>query len=100
MAIIYVRENPFLGSVGTTRFLNVLTSAAVQVALNSGYQAMTIFNNGSGNLIWGDSSVAANSGNTLFVQSRVEWLGLQEGWSTYVRSESVSTIISITEYNV
>ena len=100
MGTVYFRTSPYLGSVGTTRLLNVTTGSAVQIVLNSGYSAMTIFNEGSGTLVWGDANIAVNSGNNLFVQSRVEWLGLQDAWSVYVRAESVATLIGITQYNV
>ena len=100
MAINFARTNPFLGTVGTTRFLSIATNLATQIVLNSGYQALTIFNMGSGTLVWGDSSIATNSGNNLFVQARAEWLGLQDGWSTYVRAESTFTLISVSEYRV
>ena len=100
MGTIYLRINPQLGSIGTTRILNVTTGAAVAVILNSGYQAMSIFNQGSGTLVWGDSSIAVNSGNNLFVQSRIEWLALADSFTVYVRAESVATIIGVTEYNV
>jgi hypothetical protein len=101
MVIKFVRTNPDLGVVaGTARYLSIVTTPATQIVMTSGSQAMTIFNIGSGTLIWGDSSIAVNSGNNLFVQARVEWLNLQDGWSLYVRAESVATLISVTEYRV
>ena len=98
MAIKFIRTNPYLGIVDTTRVISVATNVATQVILNSGFSAMTIFNQGSGTLVWGDSGIAVNSGNNLFVQARVEWVGLQDRWNVYVRAESVATVISITEY--
>ena len=100
MGTLYIRANPYLGNTGTTRVLSITTASAVPIVLNSGYQAISIFNQGAGTLIWGDSSIAVNSGNNLFVQSRVEWLALADSFSVYVRAESVATIIGVTEYNV
>ena len=100
MGTLYKRVSPFLGNIGTTRFLTIATNVATQVVLDSGYLALTIFNVGSGSIVWGDSSIAVNSGNYLFVNQRVEWLDLQDGWSTYVRADSVPTLISISEYTI
>ena len=100
MGVFYKRTNPNLGSVGTTKYLTIPTSPATLLTLDSGYMGLTVFNNGSGNLIWGDSNIAVNSGNYQFVNVRTEWYPLTFGWSQYLRAESVATLISVTEYNV
>lgn len=100
MATRYFRASQGYASVVTTRHIAVATNVAVQVILGSGNAAMTIFNHGTGNVIWGDSGIAVNSGNYIFVTGRVEWSDLQDGWSTYLRADSVSSIVTVTEYAV
>ena len=101
MATVYRRTNPYLGAVsGTARYITVQTNPAVLLSMTSGSQALSIFNHGTGSLIWGGTNVAVNSGNYTFVNMRTEWTNLQDGWSTYLIADSVSTIISVTEYLV
>ena len=100
MGTLFKRVSPYLGNVGTTKLITIATNVARQIVLDSGYLALSIYNIGSGNLLWGDSGIAVNSGNYLFVNQRTEWLDLQDGWSTYVRADSVGTLISITEYAI
>jgi len=68
--------------------------------MDSGQQAITIFNAGSGTMWWGDTTVAINSGNALFVNSRVEWLGVQDEFRIFAVAESVQTLVTITQYEV
>ena len=100
MGTRYVRVSAGYLSTGTTRYINIPTSPATQVVLTSGYQALSIFNHGTGMLVWGDSNIAVNSGNYQFVNMRVEHNNLQDSWSTYYRADSVSSLISVTEYGV
>lgn len=100
MGIPYRRASPNLGSVGTTKYINITTAAAQQIFLDSGFTALHIFNIGSGNLIWGDSNIAVNSGAYLFVNAGKGWESLQDGWSIFFRADSVSTIISVNEYSI
>ena len=103
MPVVYRRSNAQLGSVagvGTSRYLNVTTAAAVILELGSANQAFTLFNIGSGNLLWGGSDIAVNSSNILFVSAGRTFEGLQDSFQVFLRAESVSTLISITEYRV
>ena len=100
MATRYLRADPLTGSVGTSRILSIPTSPATLITLTSGYSGLTLFNIGSGSALWGDSGIAVNSGNYLFVNTRIEWSDIQDGWTTYVIADSVSTLIEQTEYNV
>ena len=96
----YFRADPQLGSIGTTRYLTITTAAAQQVIMGSGNQGLFIYNIGSGNLIWGDSSIAVNSGNYIFVNGGREWLNARDQFGIFFRADSVATLISITEYSV
>ena len=100
MATRYLRADPLTGSVGTSRILSIPTNPATLITLTSGYSGLTLFNIGSGSALWGDSGIAVNSGNYLFVNARIEWTDLQDSWTTYVIADSVSTLIEQTEYNV
>lgn len=100
MTTRYVRATAGLGTVGTSKYLFIATSPATQILLDSGYQAIQIFNVGSNLLIWGDSNIAVNSGNYLFPSSPKSWEELHDGWSVFVRAESAGTNITITEYLV
>ena len=100
MGINYRRTQPLFGTVGTTRILTVATNPATLITLTSSYQAMTLANMGSGILLWGDSGIAVNSGNQLFVTALKSWDNLQDGFQVYVRAESVSTVITVTEFQV
>lgn len=99
MGTRFIRTNPYLGTVGTSRVLTIPTSPATLITLTSGYSGLTIYNLGSGMLAWGDSGIAVNSANYLFPYSRIEWTDLQDGWSTYVIADSVATVIERTEYS-
>lgn len=100
MGTRYVRLSEGFLSVGTTRYITVQTDVSTQVILTSGFQALTVFNHGTGNLIWGDSNISVNSGNYQFVNMRVEHTSLQDGWSVFYRADSVSSLISVSEYGV
>ena len=101
MGTNYIRTDPYTGAVATTaRYLAILTSPVTAITMTSGSRAMSIFNLGSGSLVWGGSNIAVNSGNYLFVNSRIEWSDVQDGFRTFVIADSVQTLISITEYTV
>ena len=97
MATRYVRAQSQMGRVGTTRYVMVPTSPAQLLTLNSGYQALELFVVGTGNLIWGDSNIAVNSGNYLWVGMNKIWDNLQDGWTVYLRADSIQTLVSISE---
>ena len=97
MATIYFRTGINSKDISFSRFQTIQTSPSVQILLTSGFQAMSIFNQGSGNLLWGSSNIGVNSGNYLYVGARKDWENVQGNWSTYFIADSVSTIITITE---
>ena len=99
MATAYRITNYGLGAVATTaRFITIQTNPVIILTLDSGNRGLSIFNHGTGSLIWGGSNIAVNSGNYIFVNMRTEWMGLQDGWSTYLIADSVATIVSVVEY--
>ena len=101
MGRIYRRTSPNVGAiVSSARYITVATSPITLLVMTSGSQSMSVFNHGSGNLVWGGTNVAVNSGNYLFVNMRTEWQNLQDGWSTYLVADSVATIISVVEYGI
>lgn len=100
MGTRWIRVSEGLAAVGTTRYITIQTNAATQVILTSGYQGLSVFNLGSGSLIWGDSNISVNSGSYLFVNARVEWMDLQDAFGVYFRADSVSSLIAVTEYGV
>lgn len=98
MGTNYVRASTFLGNVGSTRYLTITTAAAQLFTLNSGANAVSFFNVGTGHLIWGDANVAVNSGNYLFVNGRIQFENLEDLWTIYFRADSVSTALAVTEF--
>ena len=101
MGTNYIRTDSYTGSLATTaRYLVIVTSPVTGITMTSGARALSIYNLGSGSLVWGGSNIAVNSGNYLFINSRIEWADVQDGFKTYVIADSVSTLISITEYFV
>ena len=101
MATRYFRANGGLtGSVGSTRYINITTAAAQSFVLGSNKSGFFVFNVGTGNLIWGDSNIAVNSGNYLFTSAGREFLDLQDAFTIFFRADSVSTLIAVSEYDV
>ena len=100
MGTFFLRTNPSLGSASTSRYVSIPTSPATLLTLDSGYQALSLFNVGSATLIYGDSNISVNSGNFIYVGAAAEWLDLQDGWQVYLRADSVSTLISYVQYEV
>ena len=101
MGTAYRRTSPFAGGVATSaRYLIIATSPVTQIIMSSGNQGLSIYNLGTGNLIWGSTDIAVNSGNYLFVNARVEWLGLQDQFSVYTVADSVQTLVAVTEYQI
>ncbi len=97
MGTPYVRATPYVGKAGTTRLITITTAAAQQVLLGTGFTALQLFNIGSGSLVYGDSSIAVNSGHYLFVSAARQWENLPADWSIYLRADSVSTLVSVRE---
>ena len=94
------RDNALLGSVATSRYINVATTSAVSVVIGSATSSLRLFNVGSGALIWGDSNIAVNSGNYLFPYSGITWDNVEDVFTVYVRADSVATTLVITEFGV
>lgn len=100
MGTHYRRASDHLGLVGTSTYLTIPTSPATLITLGSGYQALEIFVVGTGSIFWGDSNIAINSGNYLWAGMGKQWLGLEDGWSVYLRADSIQSIISLSQYKV
>ena len=102
MGTNFIRANEQLGSATTTRYIMIATNVATQILLDSGNQALTLFNVGSATLVWGDSNIAVNSGNFLYVGVGQDFgkdgRQLQDGWSTYLRADSVQSLVAVTQY--
>ena len=99
MATRYIRAEPLFGSIGTSRVLSIPTSPATLITLGSGYAHIHLYCLGTGNLLYGGSGLAVNSGATLYPSGGKNFTDLQDSWQLYVRAESVSTFIVIGEYN-
>mgnify|MGYP001597722901 CR=1 FL=1 len=99
MGIRYSRVGENYASVTTSRYILVGNSSETQVFLGSGNSALSIFNHGSGSLIWGASALRIGSGNYLFESARIQWEKLSDGWSVWCLADSVQNIITVTEYN-
>lgn len=93
------RTQPYLGPA-STRTITILTTGTTTVVLTNGYQAMTIYNVGSGNLWVGDANVAVGSGQQIVTGAPKSWDNLQDGWSTILIAGSNSTVVNIAEYRV
>lgn len=100
MATRFIRLSQGYLSATTTRYVTVNSSLATQVIMNTGYSALRLFNQGSTPLIWGDSTIAINSGNYLYPSASIEWNPVQDNFSFYIISDSTGTIgiAEITEY--
>jgi len=94
------RDSTLLGSVSTSRYINVATSSAVAVTIQSATTAIRLYNLGTGSIIWGDSNIAVNSGNYLFPYSGVTWTDVEDVFSVYVRADSVAATLVVTEFGV
>mgnify|MGYP001608883343 CR=1 FL=1 len=99
MGIRYVALGGY-ANVGTTRYLTINSSLATRVTLTSGFTAMSVFNQGSASLIWGDSNITVNSGNYLFPSTRIEWDNVQDGFNIFLVSDSTGYlgIATVNEY--
>ena len=100
MATRFVRTFDSYASVGTTRYLSINSTLATEVTLSRGYTGMSLFNQGSTPLVWGDSNIAINSGNYVYPSGRVEWNPVNDGFSIFLISDSTGTlgIAAINEY--
>ena len=99
MGIPYRIANYGIGAVASSaRFILVPTTNLTRLTISSGNHGISIFNIGSGSLIWGGSTIAINSGNVIFVNMRTEWLDVQDGWNVYLLANSLNSLISVTEY--
>ena len=100
MGTRYIRPDPLLGAIlPTGRYLSIPTSPVTQITLGSGASAISFFNHGTGTILYGASNIAVNSGNYLFVNGKVAFDQLQDGWIGYVIADSISAIMAITEYD-
>ncbi len=91
-------DQSYFGQVSTSRYVMVTTAAAQLLTIGSGLSALHLFNTGSGQLIWGDSGIAVNSGAYLFVNAGRTFENLQGPFPLYLRAESVQTLVSVTEF--
>lgn len=96
----YRRPNSQLGADVTSRLIVITTAAAQLVSLSSGYSAVNIMNNGPSTVSFGDSSLSAGSGNVIFPYAQYEFLNVEDGWSVYMRANSLATTIAITEFRI
>ena len=100
MGTRYFRAGNYYQSFGTTRYISINSSLATEIILDSGFTALSIFNQGSASLIWGDSNIAVNSGNYLYPSGRIEWNPINDAFSVFLISDSVGTLgmATIQEY--
>lgn len=97
MGTIYVRTNPFIARVGTTRLITIATSGTA-VVVTSGYTGMAVFNVGPSALVWGDSSTAASSGGLLYYSMQKEWYAVNDSFAVFFRATSVAGTLVVNEY--
>src|SRR3990167_9211957 len=100
MATRFFRAGQNMASVGSTRYLTINSSKVTRVFLSSGAVGISVFNQGSTPLIWGDSNITVNSGNYVFPLGRIEWLEVQDTFDFYLVSDSQGAfgIAAIQEY--
>ena len=84
----------------TTRVVVVPTSPYTTVVLTSANMGAMLYVHGTGNLIWGGSNVAVNTGATLYPAMSYEWAPVEDGYTFYCIAESVPCIFSLNEYGV
>ena len=100
MGTRYFRAGNQFQAIGTHRLISVNSSLATRIYMSTGYTAISMFNQGSTPLVWGDTRVTVNSGNYLFPLSRIEWTDVQDDFNFFVVSDSTGTfgLALITEY--
>lgn len=92
MGTRYFRAGNYYQDVGTSRVISINSSLATQITLNSGFVAMSIYNQGSTALVWGGSGVSVNSGTYLYPSGRIEWEPINDGFFIYMISDSIGTL--------
>jgi len=100
MGTRYFRAGDLVASTGSARYISINSSKVTRIILNSGATGISVFNQGSTPLIWGDSSITINSGNYLFPAGRIEWLNVQDSFDFYLVSDSNGTtgLACVQEY--
>ena len=100
MGTRFFRAGQNIATVRSTRYLTINSSKVTRVFMNTGASGISVFNQGSTPLIWGDSNITVNSGNYLFPAGRIEWLDVQDSFDFYLVSDSQGAfgIAAIQEY--
>ena len=100
MGTRFFRAGDKIASTGSTRYLTINSSKVTRVIMNSGATGISIFNQGSTPLLWGDSGITVNSGNYIFPAGRIEWLNVQDAFDVYLVSDSQGAfgIAAVQEY--
>ncbi len=99
MATIRRITDLYLGSIGTTKILSINSSETLY-SLGSGNRAFEIVNYGPVNLVFGQSSVLANSGSFINISASRFFDGLTDNFTMYlaVNSGGINSNIVIQEY--
>ena len=92
------RSKPDPARVGSSRALTISTGAATLVVSSIGYMGWSLTCLGPGSLTWGDSSMSMGSGALLYYSMAKEWYPIADTMSTFLRADSVATVVLINEY--
>ena len=98
MATVFIRTNPYLARVLTSRVVTIPTLPTTQVIMASGVAGMSIFNIGPSTIAWGDSNITASTGGLLFYSMQKEWLAVADTFSVYLIATSVAGTVIVHEY--
>lgn len=98
MGINFIRTNPYVMRIGTTRVLSISTAGATAIIMASGNQGLSLCNVGVSTLAWGDSTILAASGGLLYYSMVKEWYVVADTFTVYLRADSVTGTVVVTEY--
>lgn len=83
MGLIQRRTNLTLGSIGTTKLINVNSNETVYT-ISTGYIALEITNLGSNNVYYGNTGVTANSGGVIASNASKFWDTVCDDFTLYL----------------
>lgn len=98
MGTRFFRAADMFQRVGSTRYLNIITTTVTSIVMSTGFTGIRIYNSGSNTLVWGDASISTNSGNFLYPGMATDFGEVSDHFSFSMVADSANSLLSITEY--
>ena len=98
MGTRFFRGSGYFQTVGTTRYITIITTNITTIVLSTGFTGIRIYNNGSNSLICGDASISTNSGNFLYPGMATDFGEIGDNFTISMIADSANSLIAITEY--